>query len=409
MEEMSDYREAYEPTARQILKGNGPVLADGSPMIRYPPGYPFLLAGVFVVAGAFGVSEASVLALVSVAAFGLAVLLLAEIALRCWPWPRALLCPLAFATYPLALWVTRQALSEMAFLPALYACLFVFFLSLRQRGAGLQPGLASGFMAGVAFLIRPVAIGLSLLLAGLVLLGVGKKRLIPRIGLAFVIVAGSLAAVAPWQLWIHAKTGKFRLSDGLGAKGRNTGPIRDGLTFFAEGSKAYRLPIRISADLAELENVMMERAPQLGSLRDVAVLLREQWEERPAAVTELLSRKALRSWYGTDSVRHEWLIVAIQVLYAIPLLAGVRGTWKSGGVSSRGLVCASIALIAYFWGMTVLVLSIVRYMVPAIGLVFVFLPSIEWSKAPEMARLHARAWPKTHDLSNVYSSLVKPP
>src|SRR5215470_17806807 len=98
IKESADYRDFYEPVARRILQGRGPVQDDGSPMIRYPPGYPFLLAGAFAGSHAVGVSEELALTFLHIAAFALAALFLFEIASEIWPWPRALLAPFAFAT-----------------------------------------------------------------------------------------------------------------------------------------------------------------------------------------------------------------------------------------------------------------------------------------------------------------------
>ncbi|MET0619016.1 MAG: hypothetical protein ABW056_01990, partial [Thermoanaerobaculia bacterium] len=106
MKESTDYSSSYEPVARRILQGRGPVMDNGTPLLRYPPGYPFLLAGVFAVSEATGVSEERVLTLLHITSFALAALFLFEIASQLWPWPRTLLTPLAFSSYPLALWAT---------------------------------------------------------------------------------------------------------------------------------------------------------------------------------------------------------------------------------------------------------------------------------------------------------------
>jgi hypothetical protein len=45
--ENSDYTSFYEPVARNILAGHGLVTSHGIPAVRYPPGYPILLAGIF--------------------------------------------------------------------------------------------------------------------------------------------------------------------------------------------------------------------------------------------------------------------------------------------------------------------------------------------------------------------------
>ena len=376
MKETSDYRGSYEPVARQILQGRGPVLANGAPLIRYPPGYSFLLAGAFAASEPIGVSEEGALTLLHITSFALAALFLFEIASQLWPWPRTLLTPLAFSSYPLALWATTVAGSETVFLPALYACFLAFCAALRARGPAVREGLACGLGAGVAMMIRSAAIGLGLLMAGLALFGIGGKKPTERMGLAAVILAGSLVAVAPWQAWLVAKTGEFRMVRG-GLAG-----IKDGLTFTgplnSKGTikREYRRPVRVSEGLAEFTDVVQKRYSRLRSLSDIAGLLREQWEERPAAVAELLGRKIARSWYGTDSGQYEWPILVMQLLYSVPLLLGLRATWRSGREFSRGLVCAALAVVVYSWGMTVAVLSIVRYMMPAIGLLFAFLPAL---------------------------------
>jgi 4-amino-4-deoxy-L-arabinose transferase-like glycosyltransferase len=376
MKESSDYHGTYAPVARRILQGRGPVLEDGTPLTRYPPGYPFLLAGAFAASEAIGVDEEWALTLLHIASFALAALLLFEIASQLWPWPRTLLAPLAFSSYPLALWATTLAGTETVFLPVLYACFLAFCAALRARGLAVREGLACGLSAGIAMMIRPAAIGLGLLMAALALFGIGGKKPMERVGLAVVILAGSLIALAPWLFWLHGKTGSFRMVSG------GVASIRDGLTFTGplntKGTtkRRYRKSIQVSEGLAELTGVVQQRYSDLRSLSDVAALLREQWKERPAAVAELVGRKAARSWYGTDSGRYEWPILAMQLLYAIPLLLGLRAAWRSGREFSRGLVCAALAVLVYSWGMTVVVLSIVRYMMPAIGLLFAFLPAL---------------------------------
>ncbi|MGH9317406.1 MAG: hypothetical protein ACRD1P_09890, partial [Thermoanaerobaculia bacterium] len=61
---------------------------------------------------------------------------------------------------------------------------------------------------------------------------------------------------------------------------------------------------------------------------------------------------------------------------------GVAAAWRSGGEAKRLAVVCS-ALIVYFWGMSFIGLSIVRYMVPAIGLGFALLPAIRGGRAPD--------------------------
>ncbi|HUP18904.1 MAG TPA: hypothetical protein VM778_03000, partial [Gemmatimonadota bacterium] len=52
-----DFQRAYLPVAERIVAGAGPTLEDGSPAVRYPPGYPALLAGGLAAGRALGASD----------------------------------------------------------------------------------------------------------------------------------------------------------------------------------------------------------------------------------------------------------------------------------------------------------------------------------------------------------------
>ena len=95
---------------------------------------------------------------------------------------------------------------------------------------------------------------------------------------------------------------------------------------------------------------------------------------------KLIAMKAARSWYATDSGRFQIPILAIQLVTMGLILLSTRAAWTSGG-PQRLLACGIWGVIAYFWGMTVLVLSIARYMVPAIGLAFLLLPALLFDNA----------------------------
>ena len=43
----SDYISFYKPVAHNILAGHGLVIPEGGPALYYPPGYLFVLAGIF--------------------------------------------------------------------------------------------------------------------------------------------------------------------------------------------------------------------------------------------------------------------------------------------------------------------------------------------------------------------------
>ena len=106
--ENADYRVFYEPVARNLLDGRGLTNLDGSPAVRYPPGYPVVLAGLFGVARALRAPEGAVLDLFALLCVGATSLVLYGVARRLWSGRAALLPSLAWSAYPIALWFTKQ-------------------------------------------------------------------------------------------------------------------------------------------------------------------------------------------------------------------------------------------------------------------------------------------------------------
>jgi len=82
----------------------------------------------------------------------------------------------------------------------------------------------------------------------------------------------------------------------------------------------------------------------------------------------------VRAWYGTDSQRLDRFIFLLQAIY-LGFLAWAGGlAWRWGGERRRIALIAG-AILAYFWGMSLFALPLVRYLVPAIGLAFLFAPA----------------------------------
>jgi hypothetical protein len=166
----------------------------------------------------------------------------------------------------------------------------------------------------------------------------------------------------PWETWVFARTHQWIPLSTNGVRS-----MRDGLTY-AVNPKQYRARIPVSPGVKEVQLAVLQKGTDLGSMGDIAALLWEQWRERPWAVTGLLATKAARSWYATDSGRFDRYILLIQAVY---LLAGIVGGLLAVRDRRMRVSLAPVAaLIGYFWAMTTAFLSILRYMVPAMGLVF---------------------------------------
>ena len=187
---------------------------------------------------------------------------------------------------------------------------------------------------------------------------------------------GSLGARPDWRL-IPLSTG-------------GVPSIRDGLAF-GVSSKGYREGVTIPEDVREVMAAVQQRDGELNSVGDIAGLLREQFRERPAAVLKLFAVKAARSWYGTDSQRFELPILLLQLGYLGAAAGGTIVAVRGGGGGGMFAVLVWL-LVLYFWGMTLLVLPLVRYMLPAMVLLFVVLPAlVSLATSPVPARVGALA------------------
>jgi hypothetical protein len=368
--ESSDYIDFYEPSARNIIAGHGFTIK-GIPALRFPPGYPLLLAAIFTLSTFFNIPEEAALSAFVLLSMGLTSIFVFLLARSVWGARSALLAPLIWMTYPFALWLTKQPTSEMPFLVVFYGGFCLFWYALGGGGRRSWPlFFLVGLLAGFAMLIRPIAIGICLVM-GVILWVVGHEmtaRL--RLLLLSMILLGNLAAILPWVGWVYSTTGRVVLlsSGSLPA-------IHDGLTFAVRQSKGYRVTVKAPQDVVALMQDIDAHSSERQSLAGVIMAMLDALRAQPITVAKFLGLKVVRSWYGTDSGRFETQIMLIQAVYLGLVLWGSGYAWRQGGMAKQ-LTISIWLMVLYFWGMTVLALSILRYMVPAIGLSFVLLPAI---------------------------------
>jgi 4-amino-4-deoxy-L-arabinose transferase-like glycosyltransferase len=364
--ESSDYTAFYEPVARSLLEGRGLVLANGGTALRYPPGYPVIVAGAFVLGRAVGFSESGAIGVLSAISVGIAALCVFELSRRVWPGPGALVAPALVATYPLLLWLCKQPSSELPFLALFSAAVLAFWVTLEtEKRYGLA--LLAGMLAGLSMLVRPIAIGAGVLFAVFAWSwGRGSRRHGALI--AGMLLLGNILVVLPWEAWVFARTGRVILLSTGGVAS-----VRDGLAF-AGSRKAGRAPLKAPRDVAELTAEIERHYEELRSLRDVASLLKQEAVERPVAMVKLLAWKAARAWYGTDSRRNETVIALLQIPYLVLLAWCSYRAWGQGPESAR-LASLLAGCCILFWMMAFVALSIVRYVVPAIALSFAIVPA----------------------------------
>ncbi|MGB2695410.1 MAG: glycosyltransferase family 39 protein [Dehalococcoidia bacterium] len=191
----SDDAFRYDLAARALLHGQGYVHINGLPTAFWPPGYAFLLAGIY---GVFGESVGA--AQVVNALLGTAsVVLVYLIGRRTLGATAALIGAAIVAAFPSLVFYTAVTLSETAFTFLLLMIVYLLLVDAqdtRQRNLGLLIG--TGLVIGFAALMRGQALVLPL-----AFLPFWWRSNIDREAIVYKLVALALGmgfVVAPWMM-----------------------------------------------------------------------------------------------------------------------------------------------------------------------------------------------------------------
>ena len=295
--------------------------------------------------------------------------LLAWFASQFWDRKWSFFVGILWAGNPLSLALVSSLCSDVpyaTFFVAAAACFWKFACTPRISYFGLA--LVGGLL-GLALLLRPAGLFLPFVLAAFLISCVSKPWR-QRLAGAVVLLTATLVVVMPWEIEMYRHTGKvLPLSIG-GVPSMIDGFVRPKSSDMNKVSPP--LPADVEAFVADLRQ--KTEAGEIKDTKQLAAWLVDQTGQRPAAVVKVIGYKLARSWYGTDSRRNETAILLMQsLLLSVAVAGGVRA-WRCGG-SYRELVVLILALVLTTWFMTVIVESLVRYMMPIMGFLFVLVPA----------------------------------
>ena len=365
--ESTDYKTFYEPVARNILAGHGFVLENGDPAIRYPAGYPVLLAGVFGLSGVLKIPEDVLLSAFILFNMGLTSVFVFWLARSVWGPRAAVISAFVWMTYPCALWLMKQPNSEIPFMPFLLGGFYLFWSAVQRKRHAWILYFLSGLLVGFAMLIRPIAIGSGAVMGVILWVICRDMQARSRVFLITMMLLGNFVVIFPWEAWIHLNTGKIVLLADIGHSSLTRGATFDAFP------ETYRQVF--SEDISFLMEDIEARLSEAKSSGGFLSVLVDELRTHPLAMAKLYGLKSLRSWYGTDSGRYEALVILIQVPYLVILVWGSYGAWRQGG-TARQLTVSIWLIVLYFWGISTLGISMARYMVPAMGLWMAVIPGL---------------------------------
>ena len=229
-----------------------------------PPLYPYLIAGVFKLAGVY--SEASALILLSINSFfsALTCIPIFLIARKCFSENVAVWASWMWALLPFAMFWSTRAVWETSLAALLLALIFWLTLEMEDL-SGVQPWIAFGMLWGVAALTNTSLLSF-LPASGLWAWSRCRKK--GKSSLAGVVLAAMFfaATIAPWLVRNYETFGKFIfIRSNFGAELRlGNGPGADG---------TWMQYLHPSQNLTE-----MRRYQQMGELAYVAERKREALE-----------------------------------------------------------------------------------------------------------------------------------
>ena len=383
-----DCEGGYASIARNLIDGNGFIDTNGTFATARPPGHALFLSGVLLLAKALGISEITAFRGANALLFGLIGVVLSRIAQRAWgdngSAITTVLC--LWFTSPFSLFFLTAPYSELPFILTYFVLFLVVMPNVQVRHeAGFSYFLLIGILCGVAMMIRPLAIGIPFVVGlalicwtncpqRMVYLRVVSQKLMG-------VLVGVILVTGPWSAYVYKNTGHMIfLTDGT----LTQNSLVNGFTFASRGED-YRVPIYLPTHARKLMNSIESELVKRSTLKTeegmtksvgpiIDIVSREVTLNKIGAI-ELLGTKVIRSWFGTDSHRYENYSLPLILIYGSLIIVGFIQIMRRNLVS-KPLVFFVLGLTAYFWILCVIFEPLVRYLVPQIGLLFLFIPGI---------------------------------
>jgi len=173
--ESTDFASFYDPVARNLLNGKGLRLNDGSFAVIYPPGYPMVLAVVYGLGRSIHLEPDRAIAVFILCCNALTTLLLFRLSRSLWGTFSGLMTATLWIGCPIVLWQSKQPNSEIPWLPLVLGSLALFWRSHRLGDRRWPLYLVVGILIGLATLIRPIAIGMGVVLVAFLVIARSQK------------------------------------------------------------------------------------------------------------------------------------------------------------------------------------------------------------------------------------------
>lgn len=338
-----DFRFGYYPGALGIQSGLGYVDPDGKLITGWSPGYSLLIAP-FVTDDLD--ETLNRLRWVSGAAVLAWALILRRLIRRLIPEVPSYL-PLAFATlWPPMLAIGNPAYSEFALaLTSAGACLLLSRITLYAQVTlmSVLHAASAGLLLAAAMLVKVSALAVAVF--GLLHVGRAMRNVALSVRMTHIAIAVAVmtAGILPWVLTFKSHTGH------IGFTSTSARAAWDGLSRFPHLSVGQCIP---------------KRLPGMGPVQAGTIEYLKRCAEHPLSALHMFAVKSLRTWYGMDSRRLEWILALLNLPWSALLLFSVA-RWLRQPREDRAAIGMLLGIVLALWAMIIVALvSIFRYMAP---------------------------------------------
>ncbi len=399
----SDCAGWYYPVAENLADERGLVIGDtDQPALDRPPGQVLLLSVVFRIGQIVGIEKVTMVYGYNVLLLSLAAYLLFLSSHLFWGIKGGLISAGLWSSSPFTFWFLNQPFSEVPFFVFLFSSIWFLFQSGCHK-VNLKGLFLVGILLGMATMIRPI--GFALVLPYLITFWAMRKRSLRKqlfVG-SIAIISGVSAILTPWHVYLYDQKGSFVfLSDGVHmhrsiVEGFIFGiqseeykveiPLAPDVKRFMEGM--YKTIYRYDQDPAEMKTYGPGAPLDVGETKNVITIAARRLSEDLILAARFLWLKISRSWYGTDSHRNESAALLLQVFYLILCGLGLIRSLQLPHTRNLALIAALTTL--YFWSFSVTFTPLVRYMIPALGVLFLVAPGVFSS----LAKARVTEWQQT--------------
>ncbi len=217
-----------------------------------------------------------------------------------------------------------------------YLGIWLFLLAMKKRD-GKKYLFFSGLVFSLATLNRPISIFIPVVFV-VVIFFFHFHFTKAKLRLMAIFLLGYLLLIIPWQIYATSSAKHFFIIESGASES-----VKVGLTFIFEPSEKVENPPVSSTMRAYMERIEWEDLGSGGQI--VRFFIRELWYEKQ--------------------------ILLIQLPYLVLAVFGVFFAIKRYQ-NTRLSIALLLGIIAYFWAFAIVVLSIMRYMIPAMGLLMAF-------------------------------------